>query len=136
MHKLIRSVPTLCALAVVCVLLTTACGATASPAATGAAKASAASAPTFQADWDKLIAAAKQEGTLALALGPNPPVEQQVLPLFQTKFGVQIEALHGSSDQLATKFLQEKAAGVHSTDIFIGSCSSGPPSLNGGLLAP
>jgi len=112
---------------------------TARPAAS-AASASAGGAPSaaaFQAQWDQLVAAAKKEGTVTVAKAPSVLFRQRVLGAFQNEFGVTVNDQEGSDRAQIAKMKQEKAAGVHSVDVFLDSCqNSATSALPAGLYAP
>jgi hypothetical protein len=51
----------------------------------------------FEQEWNKLIAAAKQDGTLAIASGGQPSRQYRpVLDVFAKKFGVKVEMSTGA----------------------------------------
>ena len=57
----------------------------------------------FEQEWNKLIAAAKQEGTLAIASGGQPSRQYRpVLETFSKKFGVKVEMSTGSATGTST----------------------------------
>src|SRR5438105_2027947 len=89
---------------------------TAAPAAPAAAAAPA-NAPAgaiAQADWDKLVAAAKQEGTLAIATYAGTAY-RRFLDVFESAHGITADhsQFQSSSRDFAPSLLPELKAGVH-----------------------
>jgi iron(III) transport system substrate-binding protein len=72
----------------------------------------------FEQEWSKLIAAAKQEGTLAIASGGQPSRQYRpVLDAFAKKFGVKVEMSTGSATDTVNRVLAERKAGKFSSDV-------------------
>ena len=73
----------------------------------------AASAPaSFEQEWAKLIAAAKQEGTVAVASGGAPSRQYRpVVEVFQKKFGVAVEVSTGNATDTVNRVLAERKPG-------------------------
>jgi iron(III) transport system substrate-binding protein len=73
---------------------------------------------TFDQEWAKLIAAAKQEGTLGVASGGAPSREYRpVMDVFQKKFGVTVEMSTGSGNDTVDRVLAERKAGRYTVDV-------------------
>jgi iron(III) transport system substrate-binding protein len=88
-----------------------------SPAANPASSAAQGSA-NFEQEWSKLIAAAKQEGTLAIASGGAPSRQYRpVVDAFQKKFGVKAEVSTGSATDTVNRVLAERKAGRYTMDV-------------------
>ncbi len=77
---------------------------------------STASAP---ADWDALVAAAKQEGQLVLHGPPNPDTRQMVPEAFTRRFGIPVEYNAVRTNELAAKMVAEKQAGLVTVDVMM-----------------
>ena len=79
----------------------------------------AASAPAnFEQEWAKLIAAAKQEGTVAIASGGAPSRQYRpVVDVFQKKFGVTVEVSTGNATDTVNRVLAERKAGKYIMDV-------------------
>jgi len=90
-------------------------------ASAGAASGSPAANADFQAQWDKLVAAAKTEGKVVVATSPDDSFRTQVLGAFEKKYGIQAQNLSAPGNTLINKFIQEKSAGVHSADVSLSS---------------
>ena len=72
----------------------------------------------FDQEWTKLVVAAKQEGTLAIASGGQPSRQYRpVLDVFAKKFGVKVEMSTGSATDTVNRVLAERKAGKFSWDI-------------------
>ena len=79
----------------------------------------AATAPAnFEAEWSKLAAAAKQEGTLAIASGGAPSRQYRpVVDAFTKKFGVKVEVSTGNATDTVNRVLAERKAGKYTVDV-------------------
>src|SRR5688572_20291673 len=83
------------------------------PAAIGAATPS-----NFEQEWSKLIAAAKQEGTLAIASGGAPSRQYRpVMDAFTKKFGIRVEVSTGNATDTVNRLLAERKAGKYTVDV-------------------
>src|SRR6266481_3768088 len=72
----------------------------------------------FEQEWAKLIAAAKQEGTLAIASGGAPSRQYRpVVDAFQKKFGVTVEVSTGNATDTVNRLLAERKAGRYIMDV-------------------
>jgi iron(III) transport system substrate-binding protein len=72
----------------------------------------------FEQEWAKLIAAAKQEGTVAIASGGAPSRQYRpVVEAFYKKFGVKAEVSTGSATDTVNRVLAERKAGKYSMDV-------------------
>ncbi len=129
----------------------TACGGAAQPAAApssapaskpaaGAQSAAGASAAgDWQAKWNSLVAAAKKEGKLTLAVAPGggATARTAIPPAFKEDFGIDVEVLVGPSSQLVTRLKLEQTSGIHSVDVTIGGADTMYQSFYGDkLIAP
>ena len=85
--------------------------------------ATAPSAPAWEAQWDALVAAAKEEGTVNIAV--TRAAYRSGAEPFQDAFpDIQMEFQVGSSSSRAGRILQEVDAGVHSLDVALTGSSS------------
>jgi iron(III) transport system substrate-binding protein len=72
----------------------------------------------FEEEWSRLIAAAKQEGTVAVASGGAPSRQYRpVVSAFQQKFGVKVEVSTGSATDTVNRVLAERKAGRYTMDV-------------------
>ena len=120
-----------------------ACGGSAPAPATSSAglpaKPAARAAAGVQTSWDALVAAAKKEGkvTLAVAPGGGASARQVIPPAFKEDFGIDVEVLVGPSSQLVSRLQMEKTSGQHSVDVTIGGADTMYQSFYGDkLIAP
>jgi iron(III) transport system substrate-binding protein len=94
---------------------------TSQPAAgSGSGPAPAAAAGPSTAEWDKLVAAARQEGVVVLGAAPNPVLRTTLPARFKERFGVEVEYLGGSTAGLAARLESERAAGLYTVDVVAG----------------
>ncbi len=72
----------------------------------------------FEEEWAKLIAAAQQEGKIAIASGGAPSRQYRpVVDVFQKKFGVKVEVSTGSATDTVNRVLAERKAGRYTMDV-------------------
>ena len=72
----------------------------------------------FDQEWAKLVAAAKQEGTVAIASGGAPSRQYRpVVDVFQKKFGVTVEVSTGNATDTVNRVLAERKAGKYTMDV-------------------
>jgi ABC-type Fe3+ transport system substrate-binding protein len=114
-------------------------GSAASPAGSGAAgkpAGSGAQASGAQTNWDALIAAAKKEGTLTLAVAPGggSSARDVIPPAFKQDFGIDVEVLVGPSSQLVTRLKLEQSSGQSTVDVTIGGADTMYSSFYGDKL--
>ncbi len=88
------------------------------PAPTGSAPIAPPGDP-IQAEWDRLGAAAKTEGTLLMA-GPQGDENREALTRpFEEKYGISIEYLGVGGPELPPRVTQERASGLYNWDVFM-----------------
>ncbi|MBI4329694.1 MAG: extracellular solute-binding protein [Chloroflexi bacterium] len=78
----------------------------------------------WQQDWEKTLAAARQEGPLMLYISGAAGTREAIGKAFKEKFGLQIEYVVAQSAQLTAKILQERRAGLFLADVTIGSTTN------------
>ena len=86
---------------------------------------SAAEKPSWQADWDATLQAAKKEGQIMIyaAIGPYHP---SIFAQFQVAFPeIKVTLAHGNSSRISPRLLAERRAGKYLADVYLG----GPTSL-------
>lgn len=75
-------------------------------------------AQTFEQEWAKLIEAAKQEGTLAIASGGAPSRQYRpVVDAFSKKFGIKVAVSTGNATDTVNRVLAERKAGKYTVDV-------------------
>jgi len=78
----------------------------------------AAAPANFEQEWSKLVAAAKQEGTLSVASGGAPSRQYRpVMDVFSKKFGVKVEVSTGNATDTVNRVLAERKAGKYIMDV-------------------
>jgi iron(III) transport system substrate-binding protein len=92
----------------------------------------------FEQEWSKLVAAAKQEGTVAIASGGAPSRQYRpVIDVFQKKFGLKAEISTGSATDTVNRVLAERKAGRYSMDVaLISSRENNQRLVPSGSLTP
>ncbi len=78
----------------------------------------------WQARWDALLAAARQEGQLVIHGPPTPETRQQVPEAFTRRFGIPVEYNALRTSEIATKMVTEKQAGFTTIDAMLTGLSS------------
>jgi iron(III) transport system substrate-binding protein len=71
---------------------------------------------SWQAEWDRVLAAAKQEGRVAV-LGPPGEAYRQVWDAFQKKYGIAVDLVAGRPADLAARVDLERQAGQFLWDV-------------------
>ncbi len=75
---------------------------------------------TWEKEWADVIEAAKREGRVVI-YGSSGPTPREVMgPVFQAKYGVEMEFMSAKGAQLAEKIATERRAGLYIPDIYIG----------------
>ena len=84
-----------------------------------------ASAAASPAQWDSIVAKAKEEGKLVISSSHTPPVRQATAKGFKEAYGIEIEYIGGGKgSELGAKLLGERKAGLYLQDIFIGGTTT------------
>jgi iron(III) transport system substrate-binding protein len=73
----------------------------------------------WQKTWDETLAAARKEGKVVVAGSPDPVLRNEIIPKFKSKFGIEIEAIFGSSGPLAERARMERTSGIRYLDVFM-----------------
>ena len=93
-------------------------------------------AESWQAEYDRLVAKAKQEGEVVVYGGTGRERRRARTEPFEQKYGIKVSYLSGSSTELIEKVRAEHAAGVFEGDVYFGR----PPDVGRlkaeGILAP
>lgn len=72
----------------------------------------------FEQEWSKLVAAAKQEGIVAIASGGAPSRQYRpVVDAFSKKFGIKVEVSTGNATATVNRVLAERKAGKYTIDV-------------------
>jgi iron(III) transport system substrate-binding protein len=75
-------------------------------------------------EWDALVAAARQEGTVAVLGPPTPDLRRRAPEAFQRRFGVTLEYVGQASSDYAARLLSERSAGVYSADVVVSGANT------------
>jgi iron(III) transport system substrate-binding protein len=86
-------------------------------------------APSWQAEWERVLQAAKQEGVVSLLGTTGVEVRDALTLPFQKEYGIQVDYFGGSGSQQATRVSAERRAGKYAWDIFVGGTTTGLASL-------
>ena len=99
-------------------------------AAASAEKPAQQTAKDFESEWAKLIAAAKQEGTVAIASGGAPSRQYRpVIDVFQKKFGVKVEMSTGSATDTVKRRNLQRLTTISYAEMKTGHAKIGGQSL-------
>jgi iron(III) transport system substrate-binding protein len=86
-------------------------------------------APSWQAEWERVLQAAKQEGVVSVLGTTGVEVRDALTLSFQKTYGIQVDYFGGSGSQQATRVSAERRAGKYAWDIFVGGTTTGLSSL-------
>lgn len=91
----------------------------ASSAAAPAPASGAAAQPKTPAEWDRIVAAAKQEGKVAVVGAPENAAREPLTRAFQRKYGIAVEYLGIFARELTPRLNAERSAGQYLWDIYV-----------------
>ena len=74
----------------------------------------------WQAEYDELVAKAKQEGEVVVYAGSGRERRRARTQPFEQKYGIKVSYVAGSTNELIEKIRAEHAAGVFQGDVFFG----------------
>ena len=87
--------------------------------------------------WEELLAAAQEEGTVAVASTPNPAVRDLISKQFEADTGITVQYLPNAVPaEITGRLRQEAAAGQMSLDVFLSGYPGVVDDLPAGLLRP
>jgi ABC-type Fe3+ transport system substrate-binding protein len=89
-----------------------------------------------QAEWEKILAAAKKEGKVVVGIPPNADLRAQIGERFKRKFGIEMEAAAARGAQNASRIISESKGGVKFFDAVITGSGSALTVLHAGFLEP
>lgn len=72
-----------------------------------------------QTEWDKVLAAAKKEGTVVAGIPASSELRNAISAKFEEKFGIAVELLPARGPENVTRIVTEFNAGVHYFDILV-----------------
>ncbi|MDP2646801.1 MAG: extracellular solute-binding protein [Desulfobacterales bacterium] len=73
----------------------------------------------WEAEWQKTLEAAKQEGKVAVYGSDLPIVMRKHAPFIKKQFGIELEITSGRGSQIAQRLRKETAAGMSLADVVI-----------------
>jgi ABC-type Fe3+ transport system substrate-binding protein len=76
------------------------------------------------AEWDKLVDAAKKEGTVTVSLPASAEMKRQVEEQFKKRYGIEVETFTARGSAAVRRMADEFKAGVRHFDLHIGGSSS------------
>ncbi len=105
-------------------LLLAACGpgaasTTPAPPPKNETNAPAVSGPSWQAEWDKTLAAAKLEGNVTVWTSAGPGQTAALREGFNRAYGITLEFVSGRGAELREKLFRERGAGLFLADIYM-----------------
>jgi len=107
------------------VALAAACAPTAAPAPAGAPSAAGSAAPPgWQAEWDELVKAAKQEGKLVLVTSVGESLRTAALAFEQAFPGIVVEHTGLNASNFVPRMLQERKGGIYTYDVMLQTTTS------------
>ncbi len=90
-----------------------------------------------EGEWQKLMEAAKKEGSVTLYTDAGGPLRQALTEAVKDKLGLNLECASGSGPELAQKLFAERNAGLYVADVYISGATTPINQLNPrGVLAP
>ncbi len=79
--------------------------------------------------WNAMLAAAKKEGKIVVAGSPDPVMRNEIIPMFEQRFGIPVEFIAGRSSQIVGRVRTERSSGIYSIDVFLAGASTTVRSL-------
>ena len=83
----------------------------------------------WRAEWDRVKAAAREEGKVVVGIPPNPQLRRGLEEAMKEKFGIEIELTLALGSRSARRIADEFKAGIRYFDVAILSVSTITPSL-------
>lgn len=89
----------------------------------------AVAAPSAQAEWERVLEAAKREGEVSLLGTTGVDVRDALTLPFQKAYGIRVAYFGGSGSEQASRVAVERRAGKYLWDIFVGGTTTGLVSM-------
>lgn len=86
--------------------------------------------PSWQAEWDQVLQAAKKEGKVAVIGFLSREVREVLTEPFQKQYGIPVEYLGAQGPEVPTKVSAERQAGQYLWDVFVGGTTTSLTALN------
>ncbi len=98
-----------------------ACGQTSvsPPASPAPAKQAGPAGPSLKTEWDKTVAAARQEAAVTIYTSAGPGQTSALRQGFQQAYGISAEFVAGRGAELREKLFRERSAGLYLADIYL-----------------
>jgi iron(III) transport system substrate-binding protein len=87
-------------------------------------------------DYEKIVAAAKKEGTVVVAIPPVAELRKQLETAFKEKFGIDIELVPAPGPANANRIASEQKAGVRYFDALVVGTGTAVTLAHDGMLEP
>ncbi len=78
----------------------------------------------WQAEWERVVAAAKKEGKVVVSLPASAELRRGIEQGFQQKYGIETEIITGRGASVVRRIADEAKANVHHFDVHIGGSLS------------
>ncbi len=103
-----------------------ACGNSSQTALTPSPSATSQPAPAqnWQADWEKTLAQARQEGKVTIYTTASSSTRQDLTDAFTRRYGIDLEFVTGRGDEVIQKVSAERRAGLYLADLYIGGSTT------------
>jgi iron(III) transport system substrate-binding protein len=76
------------------------------------------------AEWDKIVEAAKKEGTVVASIPPNAELRKALEESFPKRYGIALEPVAGRGASVITRIVSEAKAGIRYFDLHFGGTES------------
>jgi iron(III) transport system substrate-binding protein len=80
--------------------------------------------PGGQAEWEKILEAARKEGTVVASIPPNAELRKGMEEAFTKRYGITLESVPGRGAQVITRIVSEAKAGIRYFDLHFGGTES------------
>ncbi|MEK7210569.1 MAG: hypothetical protein AAB070_04040, partial [Candidatus Binatota bacterium] len=77
-----------------------------------------------QAEWERLVEAAKKEGRVVASIPPSPELRKGLEEAFTKRFGIVMESIPARGGAIIRRIVEESKAGVRYFDLHIGGTES------------
>ena len=93
-------------------------------------------APGWAQSLEQIVAAAKKEGKVVVAISPSAELRKGMEETFEKRFGIDVELSPGTGGSQVRKIFEEHKAGVGYYDLMVGGTTSTTDLLDYGILQP
>jgi iron(III) transport system substrate-binding protein len=83
----------------------------------------------WQSDWDRTVAAAKKEGTVAVITDVTAAIRDALTISFQEKYGITVELFGALGREVPPRIAAERKAGRYLWDVFVHGTTTGLESM-------